>query len=123
MTGKIDAEFSISTLVCQDKDRCCGCSYLYRMALQPYSVIIDSSMTSYDGCWAIADATMVASAATVTAESLLLDENLAVDRIGKFSPLLRLRASITVINCRPSVERTGMLDRVVQRESSYSTMS
>ena len=56
---------------------------------------------------------MVASTATVTAESLLLDENLAVDRIGKFSPLLRLRASITVVSCRPSVERTGMLDRVV----------
>ena len=93
------------------------------MALQPYSVIIDSSMTSYDGCWATADAIMVASAATVTAESLLLDENLAVARIGKFSPLLRLRASITVVSCRPSVERTGMLDRVVKRESNYSTMS
>ena len=89
--------------------------YLYNIALQPYSVIMDSSMTSYDGCCATALAMMVASAATVTADSLLLDENLAHVRAGKLSPLLRPSRSIMDVSCRPSLEITGMLDRVVQR--------
>lgn len=88
--------------------------------MQPYSVIIDSSMTSYDGCCATADAIIAASAATVTADSLLLDENLADVLIGKFSPLLRLRRSIIVVSCNPSVEITGMLNRNVERDSYYS---
>ena len=82
--------------------------------MQPYSVIIDSSMTSYDGCCATADAIMAASAATVTAESLLLDENLADVLIGNFSPLLRPSRSIIVVSFSPSVEITGMLNRTVQ---------
>ena len=59
----------------------------------------------------------------MTAESLLLDENLADVRIGNFSPLLRPSRSIIVVSFSPSVEITGMLNRTVHRGSYYSKAS
>jgi hypothetical protein len=72
--------------------------YLYRIALQPYSEIIDSSTISYDGCCAALAVVIAASAAMVTALRRLLVENFAVVRRGKFRLLLRPSTSITVVS-------------------------
>ena len=72
--------------------------YLYKIALHPYSVIIDSSITSYDGCWAGAVELITLSAAIVVADSLLWVENLFPARMGKFNPRLRPAMSMRVVN-------------------------
>lgn len=75
--------------------------YLYIIALQPYSVIIDSSTISYAGCWAAKeDVTLTTSGLVVTALKLLsaLPFALPAALAGKFKPLPRLSRSITVVN-------------------------